>query len=592
MGDSTGSPTLGGDVEIDVDRLIVSRLLVQANSGGGKSWALRRLLEQTFGACQHIVLDPEGEFHTLRERYDYVLVGKGGEAAASVDTAAMLALRLLELGTSAIIDISELGVERVAFVTRFIEALMSAPREMWHPVLVVVDEAHRYCPQGVTPRRPAQRDDDDPLTEMDSAAAVISLMDSGRKRGFCGVLATQRISKLSKDASAECNNKLIGRCVEIDAKRAGDELGLTAKNAIEQLRKLRAGQFFVFGPALSDDVRLATIGEVHTTHPEAGKATPPPTPPRDRIRQVLGKLADLPKQADEEKTSTQRLRARVAELERQLKASVAIETVERVVEKTVEVPVLSDAQLVRLKQLIADARPVMYAAERFVEVAEQLGIVIKDIEATIQLAGQLPPKPASNGARPRGLSFEELPADAQRAVERSLARPAPRNAVRGSGPGDSSLAGGERKILTALAQYSAGRTKQQVAILTGYAHNGGGFSNYVSALRTKGYIEGDSSLLRITAAGSKALGSYQPLPSGRALFEHWLGQLGKAEREILRALYEDWPTARPKEYVAVKAGYAADGGGFNNALSRLRTLELIEGKAKLKASDQLQDGAS
>lgn len=43
--------------------------------------------------------------------------------------------------------------------------------------------------------------------------------------------------------------------------------------------------------------------------------------------------------------------------------------------------------------------------------------------------------------------------------------------------------------------------------------------------------------------------------------------------------------------VAVKAGYAADGGGFNNALSRLRTLELIEGKAKLKASDQLHEGA-
>jgi DNA helicase HerA-like ATPase len=55
---------------------------------------------------------------------------------------------------------------------------------------------------------------------------VIALMDSGRKRGFCGVLATQRISKLSKDATAECNNKLIGRSVEADAKRAGEELGL------------------------------------------------------------------------------------------------------------------------------------------------------------------------------------------------------------------------------------------------------------------------------------------------------------------------------------------------------------------------------
>jgi hypothetical protein len=36
-----------------------------------------------------------------------------------------------------------------------------------------------------------------------------------------------------------------------------------------------------------------------------------------------------------------------------------------------------------------------------------------------------------------------------------------------------------------------------------------------------------------------------------------------------------------------QSGYAADGGGFNNALSRLRTFELIEGKSELRASDAL-----
>jgi hypothetical protein len=31
--------------------------------------------------------------------------------------------------------------------------------------------------------------------------------------------------------------------------------------------------------------------------------------------------------------------------------------------------------------------------------------------------------------------------------------------------------------------------------------------------------------------------------------------------------------------VAAKAGYEASGGGFNNALGRLRTLELVQGVA-------------
>jgi hypothetical protein len=92
MENRVNTPTLGEDVAIDVDRLLVSRLLVQANSGGGKSRALRRLLEQTFGRCQQIVLDWEGEFATLREHFDLRPGRAGGEAAARVvDTAELLA---------------------------------------------------------------------------------------------------------------------------------------------------------------------------------------------------------------------------------------------------------------------------------------------------------------------------------------------------------------------------------------------------------------------------------------------------------------------------------------------------------------------
>ena len=59
--------------------LIDTRLLIQANSGGGKSWVIRRLLEQTHGKTQQIILDIEGDFSTLREKYDYVLAAKGGD---------------------------------------------------------------------------------------------------------------------------------------------------------------------------------------------------------------------------------------------------------------------------------------------------------------------------------------------------------------------------------------------------------------------------------------------------------------------------------------------------------------------------------
>ena len=56
---------------------------------------------------------------------------------------------------------------------------------------------------------------------------------------------------------------------------------------------------------------------------------------------------------------------------------------------------------------------------------------------------------------------------------------------------------------------------------------------------------------------------------------------------ILETLTEAYPNPLSKEDVAAKAGYEANGGGFNNALGRLRTLELVHGRRQLRASDDL-----
>src|SRR5712692_7631422 len=119
----------------------------------------------------------------------------------------------------------------------------------------------------------------------------------------------------------------------------------------------------------------------------------------------------------------------------------------------------------------------------------------------------------------------------------------------------------------------------QVAVLAGYAATGGGFNSYLGALRSRGLIEGYGDRLGITEAGIPALGSWEPLPTGPGLIDHWRGRLGKAERLILETLTQVYPDPLTKEEVAAEAGYEANGGGFNNALGRLRTLELVQGVA-------------
>ncbi|WP_426261954.1 helicase HerA domain-containing protein, partial [Sphingomonas sp. DC1200-1] len=65
----------GAPVPIDLEELLATRLLVQGNSGSGKSHLLRRLLERSAGQVQQIIIDPEGDFVTLGERYGHVAGG-------------------------------------------------------------------------------------------------------------------------------------------------------------------------------------------------------------------------------------------------------------------------------------------------------------------------------------------------------------------------------------------------------------------------------------------------------------------------------------------------------------------------------------
>lgn len=149
---------------------------------------------------------------------------------------------------------------------------------------------------------------------------------------------------------------------------------------------------------------------------------------------------------------------------------------------------------------------------------------------------------------------------------------------------------GQRRILLALARYGA-CGKGKLAILTRYASNGGGFNNNLSALRTVGHIAG-SDPIDATETGLRALGPFDPLPDeADALFAEWLNhpELGRSHREILRVLRE-LGRSMSKEEIAVNCvpPYEPNGGGFNNALSRLRTLGVIEGKGDIRLAEQLR----
>jgi hypothetical protein len=249
-----GADERGGSVGLDLAELLSTRLLVQGNSGSGKSHLLRRLLEGSAGTVQQVVIDPEGDFVTLSDGFGHTVIDA---AAYSIGEVATIGARIRAHRASAVLNLDGLEIDdQMRCAAAFLNALFESPREHWYPALVVVDEAQLFAPAAA-----GEVADD---ARKASLSAMTNLMCRGRKRGLAGVIATQRLAKLAKNVAAEASNFLMGRTfLDIDMLRAADLLGMERRQA-EAIRDLERGQFLGLGPAIARRPLLVRVGAVQT----------------------------------------------------------------------------------------------------------------------------------------------------------------------------------------------------------------------------------------------------------------------------------------------------------------------------------------
>lgn len=532
---STQKIHLNKNTSIDTAKLLQSRMVVLANSGAGKSYAIRKFAEEAAIHTQTIIIDPEGEFSSLREKFDFILAGKDKDVPAETRSAALLAVRLLELGKSAVIDLYELHPqERQRFVKLFFDAMINAPKDLYHPVFIILDEAHEYAPEG----KPSE-----------ATYAVEAMASRGRKRGFCLIPASQRISKLSKNVSAECNNKLIGRASQdIDMKRAGDELGFT-KDRLVELRQLQPGEFFAFGPAISDEVKKIKIDPVKTTHAKVGyHGAAKVPPPSTVIKKVLAEIKDLPAEAEQEAKTIAELKKETAELKRKIKDyahgnSVLLETsvtpdkIKKAVDKAVQ-----EVEKKWIKKYNDQGQQMTNEVNRLVKVIQKIGEIITPvIENGIAIYSPL-------------LTYSEVTYNdivpAAPAIAKSFLPPI-------ENPGHvmgSDMNKGEREILTAIAQHD-GATTEHIAVLTGYKNTSR--REYLRKLISRGYVIKEGDVYIATQEGILSLGNFTPLPTGRALVQHYLDTLPEGEKRLFDAMLLQHPSPVDTAILQSETGYKA-----------------------------------
>jgi hypothetical protein len=250
-----GQTTAGAPAVLDLEELLATRLLVQGNSGSGKSHLLRRLLEQSASWVQQAIIDPEGDFVTLAERFGHLVIDAEDHTERSLQVAGERA-RIHRVST--VLNLEGLDAEnQMRRAAAFLGGLFEAARDHWYPMLVVVDEAQLFAPA-------VAGEISDEARKL-SLGAMTNLMCRGRKRGLAGVIATQRLAKLAKNVAAEASNFLMGRTfLDIDMARAADLLGMERRQA-DAFRDLERGQFMALGPALSRRPLGLRIGPTDTS---------------------------------------------------------------------------------------------------------------------------------------------------------------------------------------------------------------------------------------------------------------------------------------------------------------------------------------
>lgn len=556
------------------------KLAFLGRSSSGKSYASMKFVEELLThQVQTVILDPVGIWYSLRLRADgktqaFPIPVFGGEYAdvpLEPTSGELVAQLVVEKGISCVLDVSYMRkAERKRFVADFAENLFFLKKKHRSAMHLVVEEAQTFAPQKVF------------NGEERMLGAMEDIVKIGRNYGIGISLISQRPQSINKD----CLNQTEALfCFQTNGtherKAIVDwivEKGLSKQDIEGDLSGLQTGTCFLWSPQWLKILKKVEILKKQTLDigktPEVGKISQSRTlAPVDleKIKQSMQSVIQQKKENDPAE-----LKREIANLKKQLSAKPnnAPQNNSDVLKFQNEIKELNSAKAKIVSSLIFFERKGKLIKEQIQKLtestAEIFGLaadtlaIIQSKKENVELAKKFPEKTFIVQNAVSGKT------DALATIEGKLPRC-------------------EKAILAVLAQRNGEFTsKTQAAILSGYSHNSGGFNNALGALRSAQLITGTSNAICITEMGMQAIGSdYEQLPTGVDLHNYWLNKLPKCERTILQVLLNVYPRSMDKISLGENSEYSPNSGGFNNALGKLRTLELIEGKGEIKASENL-----
>ncbi|MDB5606690.1 MAG: hypothetical protein JWP25_3590 [Bradyrhizobium sp.] len=582
------------------------RLGFIGTSGSGKTYNAGTAIEILLGVhkARVVIIDPLGVWWGLRlladgkkdSNFNVVIFGGGhADLPLNEQAGALIGETAATMAESCILDLS--GMPSRAAERRFMNAFLETiyRKASGEPFHLVVDEADLFAPQN------PQKGDEALLGHMDN------IVRRGRVKGFIPWLISQRPAVLNKNVLSQVDGLL---AFKLTASQDRDALDAWIEGQADKAQ----------GKAIKDALPTFQVGEGVVWLPGHGILERRPFPAKvtfDSSRKPkrgeklksrklkplnVGKLKEqLASVVEEAKANDPKeLRKQVADLKAQLfKAEKAtpIASVDKPAEKKAAADREAKAHirgkvegygeaLKAVGAIFRDLAPTIAKLEPLVEAIKANGQAIEGWSATIkekqaELAKQLPPSGSPTERPSAHAPIMRAPSGQPPVVAR---KPSP------AANGDGTLSNSERKILDAIRWWNvlgiAAPSHAQVAFIAGYSHKSGTWATYLSRLRSSGMIEGRGDLV-FTESGLNEAREPDAVPSRDALWTAVLGKIDAPLQKILKPIIAAYPDGMTHASASEEAGYSSASGTWATYLSRLRSLDLIEGRGELKAQGWL-----
>lgn len=554
------------------DELGTQAISIFGTRGSGKTYLAGRFCECLYmNQNPFVVIDLVGNLWSLRVGEKgkgsaipvIVLGGRHGDLPLPATSGAAVADFAWNGGKalrSLVLDLSEFEdeeTEMLRFAIDFGQRFYLLARKYQQVCTLVLEEAHSLVPE-------------QPQSKLAQKCRNIYRrhVRVGRNFGQGTVISSQRPQAVDKETVNLSEVLLVGRLVgkhERDRVRQWTrDVSDDATKLVDELPKLKTGEFFLFSPSWLGTFRKIVISKRFTFD---ASATPKlrkergivdPTVPRleaNTLATLRASFVEAAAKADNDDPS--RLREQLARAREEIVGLKALGDVRRDTEGS-EIATLK-GDVVRLESTLLYLKGGL----------ERIG---HDAEGLLQHAMGMKTHEQTLGQPSRPTPLEQVEAVAAKLVREKTTRVTRTTETHETHETTSLDYAGE--LLSVIATHGPIMAKQ-IAVLAGKSRRSSTFDQKLAELVREGYVTRERGVYAPTPAGLRKAPALT-LPTGPRLVDYWLRKVTPYQAKLLGVVARSSPNAVPYELLAEQAGVSRTSSTFDEAIAKLVALNIFD----------------